>query len=94
MAARTPRRVARASCPNDSPTNTNTTMHTNRSHCDAILKHLQKGQTITWLQALDLFDCSRLGARIFDLKAEGHNITRSMVRTPTNKRVASYQLIP
>src|SRR5687768_10388654 len=41
---------------------------------DQILKHLKNGGTLTPLEALDKFGCFRLGARIFDLKQEGHAI--------------------
>lgn len=69
-------------------------MHTNRSQAAAILKHLQKGQTITSLQALNLYGCARLGARVHELKRGGHQIASSRVATGNGKHVASYQLIP
>ena len=39
-----------------------------------ILEALKRGETITPLDALNRFGCFRLGAQIFDLKAEGHDI--------------------
>ena len=45
-----------------------------------ILKHLKSGLPITPLEALDKFGCLRLGARIWDLKRDGHKIERTMKR--------------
>ena len=39
-----------------------------------ILRHLETGQEINPLQALTLYGVYRLGAIIFNLKDEGHNI--------------------
>ena len=59
----------------------------------AILAHLKRGHRITPIEALNKFECFRLGARIFDLKAEGHRIEKEMVPTSTGKRVAEYRLM-
>jgi hypothetical protein len=59
---------------------------------DQILKHLKSGQTITPLEALRRFGCFRLGARIYDLKQEGHAIEKQMVDVGKGKRVASYRI--
>ena len=39
-----------------------------------ILAWLESGRTLTTLQALELFGCIRLGARISELRSRGHNI--------------------
>ena len=39
-----------------------------------ILAHLERHGTITPLEALNLFGCFRLAARIAELRAEGHDI--------------------
>ena len=39
-----------------------------------ILAYLQSGKSITPIEALKEFGCFRLSARIFDLRAMGHNI--------------------
>ena len=58
-----------------------------------ILEHLQSGKTITGIEALSLYGCFRLPARIADLKALGHDIDKNMVIVPNNKKhVASYYL--
>ena len=49
------------------------------SQCERILIHLQSGKTINPLQALDLYGCLRLGARIHDLKKNGNFIDTKMI---------------
>lgn len=39
-----------------------------------ILNYLNDGNSITPIDALNLFGCFRLGARIHDLKSEGYDI--------------------
>lgn len=66
-----------------------------RSQCAEILAHLKRGQAITPKEALEMFGCLRLGARIYDLKESGHPITRRMVEVQTRTgttRVAEYRL--
>lgn len=58
-----------------------------------ILAHLKTGRSITPIDALNRYGCFRLGARIYDLKQDGHNIYREMVETDSGKRVASYTLV-
>lgn len=62
-----------------------------RSQADRIIDHLASGKAITPLQALSRFGCLRLGARIYQLKAEGHRIHTDMVRKG-GKLVAQYRL--
>lgn len=57
-----------------------------------ILAHLKAGKRITPLDALREYGCFRLGARIFELKAEGHNILKEMIETDSGKRVAEYRM--
>lgn len=57
-----------------------------------ILRHLQAGGSLTSLEALQRFDCMRLGARIHDLRELGHEIHSDKVRTATGKRVVRYSL--
>lgn len=44
------------------------------THNDLILLHLKAGRTITDDEARQLFNCSRLGARIYNLREAGHDI--------------------
>ena len=57
-----------------------------------ILNHLHAGNSITPLDALKLFGCFRLGARIYDLKQQGHSIESKPLRVG-NKRVAIYSML-
>lgn len=57
-----------------------------------IQAYLQKGKTITPLQALNKFGCFRLAARIADLRNEGLNIATKNV-TKDGKTFASYSII-
>ncbi len=63
---------------------------TNQS--SAILAHLEAGRSLTPLQALDLFGCNRLAARIHELKAAGYPIQREMVALDNGKAIARYRL--
>lgn len=56
-----------------------------------ILAHLQNGKSITPIQALSLYGCLRLAARISNLKADGHDIIPEMVYEG-KKRFARYTL--
>lgn len=64
-----------------------------KTQAEEILKYLQSGKSITPLESLERFGCFRLGARIYDLRKEGHEIEREMVTTPQGKHVASYKLV-
>jgi len=44
-----------------------------------ILAALNKGERISPLDALDRFDCLRLGARIYDLRRKGHKIKMQLM---------------
>ena len=46
---------------------------------EKILDHLKKHGSITPQEALREYGCMRLGARIYDLRREGHEIEREMV---------------
>ena len=57
-----------------------------------ILRHLKAGNSITPLDALNLFGCFRLAARIYDLRLQGHWI-QSLEAREGNKSFAEYKLI-
>ena len=59
---------------------------------EAILRHLQSGKTITPLEALNLYGCFRLGARIWDLRDEGYVIRSENVKQG-KKTFSSYKLV-
>lgn len=64
------------------------------SQSDLILEHLKSGKTITPLEALKLYGSLRLGARIFELIKQGHQITAKLIELPNGKKVAEYRMIP
>lgn len=64
-----------------------------KSQEDKILLYLQSGNSLTSLEALNLFGSFRLASRISNLKKCGHNIKVELINTPTQKRVAKYTMI-
>lgn len=56
-----------------------------------IRQHLQNGNTITALEALKLYGCFRLGARIYDLKKEGLDIKSRYIKN-NGKKYKEYYL--
>ena len=64
------------------------------SQNERILDHLIEKRTINPLQALSLYGCFRLSARIFDLKERGVNIEKHTEKDRyTGKEYAVYTLI-
>ena len=56
-----------------------------------ILSYLKSGKSITPLEALNLFGCFRLGARIWDLEQEGIKIKHELV-SENGKTFARYSI--
>ena len=63
-----------------------------KSQKELILRYLLKGGTLTPLEALTLFNCFRLGARIHQLKQEGYPIESKRVQMQSGKYVAQYEM--
>ena len=57
-----------------------------------VLYHLQNYGPLTAIEALELFACFRLAARINDLKEAGHDIQMEMKRLKNGKKIAVYSL--
>lgn len=55
-----------------------------------ILNYLKAGYSLTPLDALHMFGSFRLGARVYDLRKEGHDIKKRMIETESGKRIAEY----
>jgi hypothetical protein len=55
-----------------------------------ILNHLKR-KPITPIEALQKFGCFRLGARVWELRQQGHPITKRTVER-NGKRFAEYKL--
>ena len=64
-----------------------------KSHTTKILSILEKGRSITPIQALEKFGCFRLAARINDLRQAGLEIKTEMIEK-AGKKFARYTLIP
>ena len=64
---------------------------------EKLLGHLKAGLPITAHRALYGYGCSRLAARMFDLRQMGHQIEKRMIQVPTRgggtTRVAEYSLV-
>jgi hypothetical protein len=64
-----------------------------RSQAGRVLVHLRAGHTLTQMQALTLFGCMRLGARILDLRMAGHKIHTAWEHSADgSKRWARYSM--
>ena len=64
-----------------------------KSQNQIIKEHLEKGKTLTALEALAKYDCFRLSARIANLRDQGLNIKTEMIETKSGKKVAQYKLV-
>lgn len=73
--------------------NINPNEKTSQTQNSKILKALLNGERLTQLDAYTRFNCTRLGARIYDLKQQGHKIERRMIVVPSGKCVAEYRLV-
>jgi len=58
-----------------------------------ILSWLRAGNSLTPIEALDMFNCFRLSGRIHDLRKQGWDIHTEMMTTNSGKRIAKYILI-
>ena len=67
-------------------------MKTQQSITNRIAALLERGHTITSMQAISKFGCTRLAARIKDLRNVGWEIDTIKLRTPEGKTVAKYKL--
>jgi hypothetical protein len=60
------------------------------SQKDQIFNHLKRHGHITPLEALNLYGCFRLAARVNDLRDEGHAIETDMIER-NGKKLARYR---
>lgn len=61
------------------------------SQCESILEHMKRAP-INPIQALNLYGCFRLAARIADLRKQGHEIETVDVGMANGKTFAEYRL--
>jgi hypothetical protein len=57
-----------------------------------IRQHLESGKSITPLEALSMYGCLRLGARIYDLRQDGLPI-KTEIKRNGEKWFAEYSLL-
>jgi len=62
------------------------------TQANRILRYLQAGHRLTPLDALELFGCFRLAARVHELRREGWEINERTVETASGKRIAEYSM--
>lgn len=62
------------------------------SQGDRIRRYLENGGALTSGDALQLFGCSRLAGRIYDLKQTGFPIDKRMIDTGSGASVAQYRM--
>jgi hypothetical protein len=63
------------------------------AQCKKIKAYLESGHTLTPLEALEYFDCLRLGARIYDLNKNGVLFKCTLIKTRSGKYVGQYSKI-
>lgn len=64
------------------------------SQADQILAHLEAGGTLTQMEATVKFGCTRLAARIWDLRGRGIEVRERRVRVGLGKWVSEYSIAP
>lgn len=72
--------------------NINLNEEQSESQMKQIKAYLLNGGKLTFLSALQKFNCARLQARICDLRKQGMDIVTEMIVLPNGKRVAEYSL--
>ena len=72
--------------------NINENHKSSKSQTDMILEWMLSGKTITPLEALHRFGCTRLAARIADIKARGYLVYSEFVTTLGGKKVKQYNM--
>ena len=72
--------------------NNNDNLSSCQSQNKKIADWLQAGNSLTQMDALNMFQCFRLASRINDLRKLGLEIVTEKILTPSGKRVASYKM--
>lgn len=67
-------------------------MKENPTQTTKILLYLKEGNKLTGMDALNLFNCWRLGARIFQIREMGFNVIMKLITTNTGKVIGEYSL--
>lgn len=72
--------------------NNNDNKHQSMTQNNMIAEYLERGFSITSLEALKMFGCMRLASRICDLRERGMEINTCKIKTETGKWVTEYTL--
>lgn len=72
--------------------NNNPNRESSESQCAKIRYWLESANTLTSIEALQMFGCFRLASRIHDLRDRGVNIAKTMIYGPNGKRYAQYSI--
>ena len=72
--------------------NVNENAMTSASQNARIIEWLERGFSITSLEALKRFGCMRLASRIHDIRERGYEINTRKVKTESGKYVTEYSL--
>ena len=70
--------------------NINENQASSQSQESKILDHMLRGHRITGMDALNLYGCFRLPARIADIQKRGFPVQSEFITTDTGKRVKAY----
>ena len=70
--------------------NINENERSSQSQESLILDHMLRGHRITGMDALNLYGCFRLPARIADIQKRGFPVQSEFITTPSGKRVKAY----
>ncbi len=62
------------------------------SQTERILEYMLQGNAITPLEALEIFGCGRLAARVADIRAKGYLVYSEFITTSSGKRIKRYYL--
>jgi predicted amidohydrolase len=62
------------------------------SQTEVILAALRGGERLTQLDAISRFGCTRLAARIHELREQGYAVQTRTIKTRTGKRIAEYSM--
>lgn len=72
--------------------NNNDNLESCASQNKRIAEWLKAGNSITAMEAFNMFQCFRLASRINDLRKQGMGIITEKILTPSGKRVANYKM--
>jgi hypothetical protein len=63
-----------------------------KSQNELILDHFLSGKTLTPMKALHVYGCTRLAARVYELKRRGHDIQAEYKVDEMGRGYAEYRL--